>query len=63
MPTPERLAYTVDEAAEILSIGRSTLYELLTSGKIASVKIGRSRRIRHAAIVAYLDALEETGAA
>lgn len=40
-----RLAFTVREAAELLSISRSSLYELIHAGSIQSVKIGRSRRL------------------
>ncbi len=58
MPASKRLAYTPVEAAQLLSISRGKLYELLKSGAIASVKAGRSRRIRHEALVAYLDTLE-----
>ena len=37
---------TVKEAASLLGIGRSTVYELIYAGRIRSVKIGSSRRIR-----------------
>jgi excisionase family DNA binding protein len=37
---------TVKEAASILGIGRSTVYDLIYAGRIRSVKIGSSRRIR-----------------
>lgn len=40
-----KLAYTVTEAAELLSLSRSRLYELIHAGLIESVKFGRSRRI------------------
>lgn len=56
-PQSPRLAYTVEEAGEELSLSRSRIYELIASGDLASVKIGRSRRIRHEALVAYLDSL------
>ena len=36
---------TITEAAQRLSIGRSMLYELMASGAIESVHIGRLRRI------------------
>ena len=35
-----RLVYTVPEAAELLGIGRSTAYEYVASGEIATVRIG-----------------------
>jgi excisionase family DNA binding protein len=36
---------TVEDAAEALSLGRTKVYELLESGLLPSVKIGRARRI------------------
>jgi len=36
---------TLPEAARFLSVSRGSLYDLLTTGQLASVHIGRSRRI------------------
>ena len=36
-----RLVYTVVEAAELLGIGRSTAYELVARGELATVRLGR----------------------
>lgn len=44
--SPTKLLLTMTEASEVLAISRSKLYELLNSGLLASVHIGRSRRIR-----------------
>jgi excisionase family DNA binding protein len=44
--SPTKLLLTVTEASDVLSISRSKLYELLNSGHLPSVHIGRSRRIR-----------------
>lgn len=55
---PDRLAYKPAEAADLLDMSRSKLYELLASGEIKSLKIDRSRRVRHDELVAYLDRLE-----
>jgi excisionase family DNA binding protein len=52
-----KLLYTPMEAATALGISRSTLYVLLASGEIPSVRIGASRRIRGAALDAYIDSL------
>lgn len=38
--------YTVEQARHYLQIGRATLYRILAAGLLASVHIGRSRRIR-----------------
>ena len=36
---------TVEDAAHALALGRTKVYELVESGALRSVKIGRSRRI------------------
>ena len=41
----ERLMVTVAEAAEMLGVCRNRVYELIYSGQLNSVKMGRSRRI------------------
>ena len=41
----EPMVVTVSDAASMLSIGRSRIYELIQSGALASVKIGTSRRV------------------
>ena len=41
---------SVDEAADALGIGRSTLYRELSAGRLPSVKIGRRRLIPASAI-------------
>jgi excisionase family DNA binding protein len=43
---PAKLLLTVKEASEVLAISRSKLYDLLNSGYLPSVHIGRSMRIR-----------------
>lgn len=42
----QKLLLTVPEAGRALAISRSKMYDLLNSGHIASVHIGRSRRVR-----------------
>ncbi|MGH3867254.1 MAG: helix-turn-helix domain-containing protein [Pseudonocardiaceae bacterium] len=48
---------TVEEAAQRLSIGRTTMYALLKQGEISSVLIGRLRRIPAEALTAYITRL------
>lgn len=50
---PDQLL-TVSEAAVILGIGRSTLYELMTRGAITSVKVGRCRRFRRSDVNRFI---------
>jgi excisionase family DNA binding protein len=57
-----RLAYPVNEAADLLGISRSQVYELFATGEVSSVKIGARRLVRHEALTGYLDRLEQGGA-
>jgi excisionase family DNA binding protein len=43
---PAKLLLTITEASQVLAISRSKLYDLLNSGHLPSVHIGRSRRVR-----------------
>jgi len=43
--TPAKLAYTVEEAAEMLSISRAQAYRLIDRGDLGSFKIGKCRRV------------------
>ena len=57
------LLLTAEEAAERLSISRTTAYELMRTGVLRSVKIGRSRRIPREALTEFVTGLtEEQGA-
>lgn len=38
-----RLAYSVEEAASVTGLGRTTLYALIGAGQLASTKIGKRR--------------------
>jgi len=51
---PQPIVYDLDEAAALLRVGRSTLYELIARGELASIKIGRRRLITHEAALAFL---------
>jgi excisionase family DNA binding protein len=53
-PTTERLLLTVTQAAERLGISRSLLYELLATGDVESITIGRLRRIPAEALANYI---------
>jgi excisionase family DNA binding protein len=52
----EPLAVSVEEAERISGIGRTKLYELLTSGAIKSRKVGRRRLVIVWSLRAYLEA-------
>jgi excisionase family DNA binding protein len=57
MTTSVKYLYRPEEAAEVLSLSRATIYELMADGLITSVKIGRSRRIPHEALEAFVASL------
>jgi excisionase family DNA binding protein len=45
--------YRVSEAAEALRISRSVVYELIRSGQLRTVKVGRRRLVRVDAVTEY----------
>jgi excisionase family DNA binding protein len=55
----KKLAYTVEEAAELLSLSRAHVYRLLDLGQLGSISIGRSRRITSAQLSDFLKGLEQ----
>ena len=57
---PERMMLSVAEAAQELGCGRDTVYSLLASGQLRSVRVGeRLRRIRRSDLVAFIEALPD----
>ncbi len=56
---PRKLLVTAEDAAALLSLGRSTVYQLIRAGRIPSVRVGRTRRIAFAALEAFVAELEQ----
>ncbi len=52
--TDDQLLVTPEEAARRLSVGRTTVYELLASGGSRSVSIGRCRRVPVSELCSYV---------
>jgi excisionase family DNA binding protein len=50
----EAVAYSIDDVAERLSVHRTTVYDLLNRGELASIKIGTRRLIPRTALLALL---------
>ena len=48
------LALRVEDLMPVLGIGRNTAYELVRSGQIRSIKIGRQIRVPRDAVVEFL---------
>jgi len=49
------LTLRVEDLMPILDIGRNTAYELVRSGQIKSIRIGRKIRIPKAEVLAFLN--------
>ena len=63
VPDPRRvnkLLLTPEEAADALSIGRSKLYELISDGRLPSVRIDASRRVPTSALLEFIERLQES---
>jgi len=58
----EKLLYRVPEVAGFLSLSRTTVYELVRSGVLPSVRIGGARRVRGEDLAQYVDSLERISA-
>ena len=52
---------SAEELARELGVGRTTAYNLLWSGQIPSMKIGRLRKVRRSDVIAFIQSLEKTG--
>jgi excisionase family DNA binding protein len=52
-----QLLYKPESAGAILEMGRTSIYALMASGELRSVKIGRSRRIPAEALEEYVGKL------
>ena len=53
----DKLAVSVEEAAEQLSIGRTMAYDLIRQGELPSIKIGQRRLVARADLESYVERL------
>lgn len=51
---------TVQEVQDALRVSRSTVYRLLDSGELESIKIGSNLRIITESVTSYVEKLRET---
>jgi excisionase family DNA binding protein len=60
----EAILVTASEAATLTGLSRSRIFVEIRAGRLESVKIGRARRIRASALVAWTERLarEQTDA-
>jgi excisionase family DNA binding protein len=55
-PSPDgKVLLSVEEAASAMSLGRSLIYELVMRKEIASIKVGRMRRIPMVALQDFVE--------
>ena len=54
----EPLLLTPEEAADVLRIGRTTIYALMKAGELHAVHIGRSCRLSRAELERYVNRLQ-----
>jgi excisionase family DNA binding protein len=52
-------AYTVEQVAEILHVGRDKVYYLLRTRQLRSIKIGKLRRITSQHLEEFIASLED----
>ena len=55
----EKLLLSPEEAAEVLGVGRSRVYDLMRKRELVSVRIGKCRRVPVAALRLYVERLTE----
>jgi excisionase family DNA binding protein len=67
IPTPDTArdkkaimqAYTVEQVADTLQIGRDKVYALIRTGRLRSIKIGKLRRITDRHLAEFIASLED----
>lgn len=58
---PDPICVRVNDAARMIGVGRTKLYELIAAGKIETVKLGKSARITTACLPDLIRRQRETG--
>ncbi|SFG51600.1 DNA binding domain-containing protein, excisionase family [Novosphingobium sp. CF614] len=49
-PAPEPICVRVNEAARMIGVGRTKLYELIAAGEVKTVKLGKATRVTTASL-------------
>lgn len=55
-PDPEAMAFCVEEAARLIGISRATLYVLISTGDLTTIKVRKRRLVPRAALLKLLAA-------
>jgi excisionase family DNA binding protein len=53
----QTLLVTVEEAARLLGVGQTTMFELIGSGDVKSVRLGRRRLIARKSLESFVEGL------
>lgn len=59
----EKAAFSIDDAARALSIGRTSLYQQVKVGRLRTIKCGRRTLVLARDIDAFLNRLQQEGGA
>ena len=62
LPAATRLAHGVENAAALLDVGRTTVFELIRTGRLRAVKLGGRTLIPDAALREFLASLPTVAA-
>lgn len=58
---PAPICVRVNDAAHMIGVGRTKLYELIAAGEIETIKLGKSTRVTTASLHALIMRLREAG--
>jgi len=61
-PSDAAILLTAEQAARLLNVSRSRIYEWIQSGELPSVTLGRSRRITRSALERFVAEREAASA-
>jgi excisionase family DNA binding protein len=53
--TTKPLLLTPEQAAKALAVGRDRIFQMIANGDLASLKIGKSRRVLASALQEFID--------
>lgn len=60
-PLPDPICVRVNDAARMIGVGRTKLYELIAAGEVETVKLGKSTRITTASLHDLIRRQREAG--
>ncbi len=58
---PQRLLLRIPEVAETLGIGRTKIYEMIATGELPTIRVGRAVRISVCTLQKWVEAREQQG--